>query len=298
MTQGQYGIGLLGFWSLGERLEMRSSVPGPAADAPGAAPRRAQYEIEPLRGRLLLDERWTEILVLGMHPSAQSILPGRRAADYLAAELRGQLLARDVNLVYEDHMSRGTAQKVITIRPRRFLGEKLAGFDAVEVPGHAPVRLELHLRGAPPPTARTTATTPSPSTPPARSWLRGSPNSPPSASTTFPGPTPPHGYGRLFRLHRRPRLAPRRGQRPRRRGLRARPGHPRARPRRHAGRDRPPPRRGTRPYPDPRPAARLPRPAAVAAAIQNAAGGGSSGRARARRRAPDYASRRRRPGRR
>jgi hypothetical protein len=27
MTQGQYGIGLLGFWSLGERLEMRSAVP-------------------------------------------------------------------------------------------------------------------------------------------------------------------------------------------------------------------------------------------------------------------------------
>src|SRR4029079_16654337 len=28
MTQGQYGIGLLGFWSLGERLEMRSALPG------------------------------------------------------------------------------------------------------------------------------------------------------------------------------------------------------------------------------------------------------------------------------
>jgi hypothetical protein len=108
----------------------------------------SQFEIEPLRGRLLLDERWTEVLVLGVHPSAQSILPGRRAADYLAAELRGQLLSRDVNLVYEDHMSRGTAQKVITIRPRRFLGEKLAGFDTLEVPGHALIRLELHLRGA------------------------------------------------------------------------------------------------------------------------------------------------------
>ncbi|MDO9171796.1 MAG: ATP-binding protein, partial [bacterium] len=155
MTQGQYGIGLLGFWSLGERLEMRTSVPGQQPMRLVLHRDDSRFEIEPLRGRLLLDERWTEILVLGIHPGAQSILPGRRAADYLAAELRGQLLSRDVNLVYEDHMSRGRAQKVITIRPRRFLGEKLAGFDSLEVPGHAPIRLELHLRS--PATAAGTA---------------------------------------------------------------------------------------------------------------------------------------------
>ncbi len=146
MTQGQYGIGLLGFWSLGERLEMRTSVPGQQPMRLVLHRDDSRFEIEPLRGRLLLDERWTEILVMGVHPGAQSILPGRRAADYLAAELRGQLLSRDVNLVYEDHMSRGRAQKVITIRPRRFLGERLTGFDTLDVPGQAPIRLELHLR--------------------------------------------------------------------------------------------------------------------------------------------------------
>jgi HSP90 family molecular chaperone len=31
MTQGQFGIGLLGFWSLGDMLEMRSAVPGQRA---------------------------------------------------------------------------------------------------------------------------------------------------------------------------------------------------------------------------------------------------------------------------
>lgn len=147
MTQGQYGIGLLGFWSLGERLEMRSCVPGQQPMRLVLHRDDPRFEIEPLRGRLLLDERWTEIVVLDVHPGPQSVLTARRAADYLASELRGQLLARDVNLVYEDHMARGRAQKVVTIRPRRFLGERLAGFDVVEVPGHAPIRLELHLRG-------------------------------------------------------------------------------------------------------------------------------------------------------
>ena len=148
MTQGQYGIGLLGFWSLGERLEMRSSVPGQQPMRLVLHRDDPRYEIEPLRGRLLLDERWTEVVVLGIHPGAQTVLAARRAADYLAAELRGQLLSRDVKLVYEDLMARGRGQKVVTIRPRRFLGEKLAGFDRIEVPGHAPIRLELHLRAA------------------------------------------------------------------------------------------------------------------------------------------------------
>ncbi len=147
MTQGQYGIGLLGFWSLGERLEMRSSVPGQQPMRLILHANDPRYEIEPLRGRLLLDERWTEIVVMGIKPSAQSILSARRAADYLAAELRGQLLSRNVTLLYEDHQSRGRAPKALTIRPRRFLGERLPGFDHVDVPGHAPIRLELYVRG-------------------------------------------------------------------------------------------------------------------------------------------------------
>lgn len=149
MTQGQYGIGLLGFWSLGERLEIRSAMPGQPAlrlvlhrDSP-------DYLIEPLRGRLPLEERWTEVLVVGVHPAAQVALIGRRAADYLAAELRGQLLSRAVSLIYEDRMSRGSAQKLIAINPPRFLGERVGGVAAVEVPGYAPVCLELYLRGSP-----------------------------------------------------------------------------------------------------------------------------------------------------
>src|SRR5258706_9604107 len=66
LTQGQYGIGLLGFWSLGATLEMRTVVPGQRPhrlvlhrDKPG-------FKIEPLRGRLPLAERWTEILVIGL----------------------------------------------------------------------------------------------------------------------------------------------------------------------------------------------------------------------------------------
>ncbi len=145
MTQGQYGIGLLGFWSLGERLEMCSSVPSQAPHKLVLHRDDSNYEIEPLRGKLDLDQRFTEIIIVGVHTAAQSALAGRRAADYLAAELRGQLLSRSVEVVYEDRMARGTAQKSIPIRPVRFGGERLAGFDLIPIENHAPIRLEFYI---------------------------------------------------------------------------------------------------------------------------------------------------------
>lgn len=145
MTQGQYGIGLLGFWSIGERLEMRSAVPGQHPHRLMLYRDRPEFVIEPLRGRLPLEDRWTEIIVAAVHPEAMPALGGRRAADYLASELRGQLLHRGVELVVEDRMARGRAQKIVQVRPPRFVGERLEGIGPVEVPGHPPVRLELYV---------------------------------------------------------------------------------------------------------------------------------------------------------
>jgi hypothetical protein len=150
MTQGQYGIGLLGFWSLGHQMEIRSSMPGQQAfrlilhrDSP-------RYEIEALRGRLPLDERRTEVVVSGVHREALPLLAGRRAADYLASELRGQILARTVDLVVEDRMSRGTSQKIVPVRPPRFYGERVPGLDWLDVPGHPPIRMEIYVRAEAP----------------------------------------------------------------------------------------------------------------------------------------------------
>jgi hypothetical protein len=147
LTQGQYGIGLLGFWSLGEVMEMRTSVPGQRPHRLVLHREREDYLIEPLRGRLPIDERWTEIVVADLHREAMPALLGRRVAEYLGAELRGQLLAREVRLVVEDHIARGQAQKVLNVRPRRFLGERLEGLSRIEVPGHPPIQIEIYLRG-------------------------------------------------------------------------------------------------------------------------------------------------------
>lgn len=147
LTQGQYGIGLLGFWSLGEMLEIRSSVPGQRPHRLVLYRDRPDYLIEPIRAPELFDDRWTEVVVVDVHREALPTLVARRAADYLASELRGQLLARRVELVIEDRMSRGRAEKVVQVKPRRYFGERIEGLEGIPVPGHGRIELEVYLVG-------------------------------------------------------------------------------------------------------------------------------------------------------
>ena len=145
MTQGQYGIGLLGFWSLGEMLEIRSSLRGHKPHRLILYRDRPRYVIEPLRDKLAFEERSTEVVVVGLHREAMSSLVARRAADYLASELRGQLLERGVDLVVDDRMARGRARKSINVKPPRFLGERLAGLGPLPVEDYPPIQMEIYL---------------------------------------------------------------------------------------------------------------------------------------------------------
>ncbi|MGH9388516.1 MAG: ATP-binding protein, partial [Vicinamibacteria bacterium] len=147
MTQGQYGIGLLGFWSLGEMLEIRSSLPGQKPYRLILHRNRPEYKLGPLRGKLAFEERFTEVVVVGLRKEAAMAVGARRAADFLASELRGQLLMRPVEVTVEDRMSRGRSPKKLKVKPPRFLGERLEGLGTVAIPGHAPVKLEIYLAG-------------------------------------------------------------------------------------------------------------------------------------------------------
>jgi hypothetical protein len=84
-----------------------------------------------------------------LHKEASPALAARRAGDYLAAELRGQLLGRTVEVTIDDKMARGRAPKSLRVRPPRFLGERIEGLDSLEVPGHAPAKLEIYVSGEP-----------------------------------------------------------------------------------------------------------------------------------------------------
>jgi hypothetical protein len=145
LLQGKYGIGLLGFWAIGSELEIRTQLPGEPAQLLRLHEESPQFEIEPYRGRLAFGDRYTEVVVRGMHRAAAVSLTSRRMAEFLAAELRGQLIEREIDLVIRDRIARGRAPKVLTVRPTRFEGDRLELPESLECPGFSTIRVELYL---------------------------------------------------------------------------------------------------------------------------------------------------------
>ena len=146
MTLGKYGIGLLGFWSVGRLMEIRSRVRGSDVMALRLERDREDAEFHrPRAGRLPLDETFTEIVISEVAEAAAPQIKPRRLAAYLAGELRGQLLARDVRLEIHDRVARGLAAKHLVVKPEKFRGIPIAEPRELAVPGHATARVELYL---------------------------------------------------------------------------------------------------------------------------------------------------------
>jgi len=147
MALGKYGIGLLGFWSVGRHMEMKSRVAGSDALVLRLEEDEPSGLIAKSRARRI-DERETstEVVIRDVHDvAARQIKPGRLQA-YLAAELRGQLLGRDdVEIHIHDRVSRGNAHKHFVVRPPRYLGRHLAEFRVLAIDGFEDARLELYL---------------------------------------------------------------------------------------------------------------------------------------------------------
>jgi hypothetical protein len=146
---GQYGVGLLGFWAIGSKLELRSRVAGSGVHVLTLVEDRQTAELGTTPHELDAPDTFTELVVFELHDVALRQLSGRRLADYLAAELRGPILASGATIEIHDHLVRGTGQKRFEVTPRRFEGIPIEVPSEIAVDGHPPIRIELYLaRGA------------------------------------------------------------------------------------------------------------------------------------------------------
>lgn len=145
IVAGKYGIGLLGFWSIGHRMDIRSRVGGGEVWVLRMVEDQERAELVGDRMAFETADTFTEVVISELHESAQRLLTGRRLNDYLASELRGMLLATGAELEIHDGLARGLAERTFTVVPRRFVGERLALPEAAQVDGYPPARIELYL---------------------------------------------------------------------------------------------------------------------------------------------------------
>lgn len=135
--QGEFGIGLLSFWTVGERLVLSS------AGRDGRTYRMEMKKGEPgyavTTGRALFPHPGTELLVHPLLPGLRQ-LSGERIQHYLASELRDRIRKSGVHVIIKDRPTR----KELEVKPQQFSGRPLRGFRDLDTE-RGPVYVELYL---------------------------------------------------------------------------------------------------------------------------------------------------------
>ncbi len=135
--QGEFGIGLLSFWTVGERLVMSS------AGADGRT-----YQMEMKKGesgysinqrRSLFSHPGTELMIHPLLPGIRQ-LNGERIQHYLASELRDRIRRSGIKITIKDRYSR----KELEVKPREYTGRLLHELEVLETE-KGDIYLELYL---------------------------------------------------------------------------------------------------------------------------------------------------------
>jgi hypothetical protein len=116
--QGEFGIGLLSFWTVGERLTLSSS------GGDGRAYQMEMRKNEPgytiAQKRTLFSHPGVELVVRPLLPGLRQ-LSGEKIQTYLASELRDRIRKNGVRILIRDRHSR----KELEVQPRQFKGRLL-----------------------------------------------------------------------------------------------------------------------------------------------------------------------------
>lgn len=135
--QGEFGIGLLSFWTVGERLLLSSAGTDGKAYQMEMKKGESGYAIHPRR--ILFSHPGTELMIHPLLPGIRQ-LNGERIQHYLASELRDRIRRSGVRISIKDRYSR----KELEVKPREYTGRLLHELEILETP-KGDIYLELYL---------------------------------------------------------------------------------------------------------------------------------------------------------
>jgi len=135
--QGEFGIGLLSFWTLGESLYMSSS--GRDGRTYQMRMDRGNQQYQVVKTRSLVPLNGTELKVRPLLPGIGK-LSGEKLERYLASELRDRIRSTGVDIRILDRRAR----KEYHVKPAQFDGELIHDLPAVQTP-LGEIYLELYF---------------------------------------------------------------------------------------------------------------------------------------------------------
>jgi Histidine kinase-, DNA gyrase B-, and HSP90-like ATPase len=135
--QGEFGIGLLSFWTVGDELTMTSTGADQRAYQMVMRKGDPSYSVAPKRS--LFGESGTEVRIAPFLDGIRA-LSGEKIQWYLAAELRDRIRQTGVRINVVDRLSR----KQYAVEPRQYEGRLLHQLPAVRTP-RGDIYAELYL---------------------------------------------------------------------------------------------------------------------------------------------------------
>lgn len=135
--QGEYGIGLLSFWTVGEQLILSSS--GDDGGVYQMVMRRNEPGYSIVHRRVLFSHPGTELVIRPLLPGLRK-LKGERIQSYLASELRDRIRKAGVSITIKDRQSR----KELEVQPRQYTGRLLHNLEIVDTE-RGQIYLELYV---------------------------------------------------------------------------------------------------------------------------------------------------------
>lgn len=135
--QGEFGIGLLSFWTVGHNLYMTSCGADGKTYEMTMAKDSPNFAIT--KKRVLLPFKGTDLMIYPLLPGLRS-LTGEKIQRYLASELRDRIKSAEVTVKVVDR----TARKELIVVPRQFTGRLLHNLNPAETE-HGDIYLELYL---------------------------------------------------------------------------------------------------------------------------------------------------------
>ncbi|MBM4012083.1 MAG: hypothetical protein FJ286_12015 [Planctomycetes bacterium] len=138
-VHGEFGIGLLSFWSLGEELRMVSGGPAGLRELRLVRGER-RYEIRPVRSRMVTGG--TRVVVGPLLEATKNIVTGEKVTRYLSAELRDRIRRSGVTIEVLDSVAR----KQLAVVPREFDGDRLEIPRRYQTP-LGDINVEVYVRG-------------------------------------------------------------------------------------------------------------------------------------------------------